>query len=448
MTHPGPAQQLAIASAYKNNCGFHSIAHRWMELSDPKRAELFNDLPIFRQIMDRFYAYYQLDEPHNFDDFMNIVKRFNHPYDRELLLGPVLRETLREDFGLSPEQRAELANGRSVPDDLLGRLANAMGANFSIIITSRPDVPLNYEIADPSWSIKLAYEGKIADDGKFVDDGHFSVFLENTDIDAHNRLMVVAERLNQGLSVQSSIDNLFRGQTIVGEPEQKAYIRGVVQRRANRTPRPASLSSDNSEQWESVVTVHNKPFKPALAKSPTTGPSLTATPRPTTVTPTDTTGTKATPNAPAQTHPPADPKQVRSAFMKRLKKVFPKNDWTYQENPKEINLDHKTEANRNIKIVELPEGMQFTASPGKVDDIANAAIAYHQALQENNEDVEFEINVSSEQEGINFLRQLKSGGLDLTAISAISFAGKQLKGDDATNWVRQHAAPSAPRPSP
>lgn len=161
----------AISSGLRNNCGLHSIAHTWLSLPVEKIHQLFATHPIFNRLMIKFYTYHELEGEPNLTDFLLMNNIFSHPWDRELIWGQVLRETLREmlfateageEFGV--EDLEDLLDDTYVGQDLLHVLTRKMGAMLTVCNPTQSQIdpimnllPENDEV--PSWEIHLYHLG-------------------------------------------------------------------------------------------------------------------------------------------------------------------------------------------------------------------------------------------------------------------------------------------------
>lgn len=96
----------AHTSGWGNNCGFNCIVHFICdELEKPgNEAEIkkIYESPENRAMLDKFFDYYRLNETgikkENFNilSLKKILQQYPHPLDREIILGPVLREYVGE----------------------------------------------------------------------------------------------------------------------------------------------------------------------------------------------------------------------------------------------------------------------------------------------------------------------------------------------------------------
>lgn len=132
-------QYHAKASGYRNNCGLHTIIHSWLNLSESQIIELARNYPIFDEIVNTFYEFYQLPEEPNLHNFLQMCRLFNHPLDREILLGQVFRRVLQNhiqeqirDGALVEMEIANVFDDEHIPDDLLCILTKQMGAALTI----------------------------------------------------------------------------------------------------------------------------------------------------------------------------------------------------------------------------------------------------------------------------------------------------------------------------
>jgi hypothetical protein len=132
-------QYHAKASGYRNNCGLHTIIHSWLNLTDHQIMELARNYPIFDEIVNTFYEFYQLPDEPNIHHFLQMCRFYNHPFDREILLGQVFRRVLQNhiqeqisDGALVEMEIANVFDDEHIPDDLLCILTKQMGAALTI----------------------------------------------------------------------------------------------------------------------------------------------------------------------------------------------------------------------------------------------------------------------------------------------------------------------------
>ncbi|MBI2792103.1 MAG: hypothetical protein HYX61_09100 [Gammaproteobacteria bacterium] len=132
-------QYHAKASGYRNNCGLHTVINTWLSLTERQIYELAQNYPIFDEIVNKFYEFYQLPGQPNLHNFLQICRLYNHPLDREILLGQVFRRVLQDniqqliaDRTLVAEEITNVYDDESIPDDLLSVLTKQMGAALTI----------------------------------------------------------------------------------------------------------------------------------------------------------------------------------------------------------------------------------------------------------------------------------------------------------------------------
>ncbi len=146
----------AISSGYANNCGFHSIAHLWMDLPDDVFVYLYENYPIFKVIHAQFNQEYGGGEP-TLEKLLKFKKlpALNNPFDRELIWGPILRKVLRTlasaeiervksietdemtdleqaQYFFGPKELEYLADGRCVDFRMLRLLTQEMGLDLTV----------------------------------------------------------------------------------------------------------------------------------------------------------------------------------------------------------------------------------------------------------------------------------------------------------------------------
>lgn len=162
----------AKSSPFYNNCGLHGIIHTWLSLPRKKQDTLFEFFPIFTKILERFYLNYDLPGTPDRDHFFKIMEVLKNPLDRELVLGPVMREILCDL--ILPEIEMETFETRVAQDcidnqiighDILAFLLQEMGANMNLynaVKSNREYVAvktLSKSPFDAIWEVKLQYQG-------------------------------------------------------------------------------------------------------------------------------------------------------------------------------------------------------------------------------------------------------------------------------------------------
>lgn len=164
---------LAVAGAYRSNCGLHCIAHTWWSLPEDKIRILFTKHPIFTTLMQEFYQYYNLPYEANINDFIKLNNILSHPFDREALWGPVLRRHLFnhlvnhvDEFGAQAWENVAVDN--YIPDDRLKLLTEQMGAQLivhdAVGQQYNPDIPSQRKTTylpfqNSNWQIEVFNNG-------------------------------------------------------------------------------------------------------------------------------------------------------------------------------------------------------------------------------------------------------------------------------------------------
>jgi hypothetical protein len=164
----------AFASNYSNNCGLHSIIHTLS--AQPLTLELeIRALPFFEMLRTEFFRYYQLF-PANTDKLALLDQRLSHPWDQEILWGPVYRNVLRQFT--DGNDAIELHQGGFIADETLALLCSALQANLVVYdqdemhMRSEHYQPvIRHDIRDAKWTVELVYAG-----------GHYNFILPNIDM--------------------------------------------------------------------------------------------------------------------------------------------------------------------------------------------------------------------------------------------------------------------------
>lgn len=198
------------AGAYRNNCGFHCLAHTCFNLSDEKFKELFKKNPIYTDLMIKFYQYYNLGDNYDVGKFRDLINQFSHPLDREIFSGQVFREFFRQQ---NPNDK--LKDGEEVPDDMLGKYANQLGASLNIVVDEKhPDFNLQFPAQQSLWKATLYHTPKGG--------GHYDFTYFHPDRE-------IAETLNRSHNEQFISDKLdSRGQRVSKSPTLLGYKPNIL----------------------------------------------------------------------------------------------------------------------------------------------------------------------------------------------------------------------------
>ncbi|MBI2792148.1 MAG: hypothetical protein HYX61_09325 [Gammaproteobacteria bacterium] len=162
---------LALASGYRNNCGLHSIMHLWLALPEETIIYLYVAEPIFKTIISKFNNDFGLGEP-DIEKFMRLMNFLNSPWDREILLGSVFRDTLREIVleeiakeHIHPDEMEYLVDNRMIQHNFLKLLTERMHAHLTVynqvVDLHEYELPI-YEYApkgDKLWQADLYFNG-------------------------------------------------------------------------------------------------------------------------------------------------------------------------------------------------------------------------------------------------------------------------------------------------
>lgn len=197
--------EKAIAGGEQNNCLFNSIAHCLFSLSKDK-LEQVSKRAEFGALSEIFTEYHRLDGWLCLDDFLEINKHFNSPYDLEVIWGPVLRQYALTLADIDEEDKEDISAGREVSDEVGRLIAHALGASFVLYSNqSEMNEPLiNESIEDAIFQITLCH----SENGG----GHFDFYYPN-DIQGelslkHNNAyenVIIEEELEDGIKI---IDNI------------------------------------------------------------------------------------------------------------------------------------------------------------------------------------------------------------------------------------------------
>lgn len=172
----------AIASGHKMNCSLHGIMHTWLAQKEATIRAQINQYPIFQELVRSCLERYGLPTEDSVNTFLDLMERFNHPRDREIILGPVLRNMLQDNVPLN--EIHEVIDDEEIPDDLLHHLTTQMGAKLVIHNTTefrsvQQSVEYLPQEGHYTWEVHLYHVG-----------GHYNFKLHtNGQCRAHNQKM-------------------------------------------------------------------------------------------------------------------------------------------------------------------------------------------------------------------------------------------------------------------
>lgn len=410
MAHSGPV--LATASGFKNNCGFHCIAHTMLALTDEQLVPLSQANPIYQTIAEKFYQRYDIQGAPTFEGMLRIVRSYPHPFDHEILLGPVLRETLLETIdNPTDDEREQLQDWHQVEDQTLAKLTKALGFDLYVI---------PQDLADPAFTLSFPV----------VENATSQFAIRLTHIGAHNESVngVQTQFGHYNFSFSDQQRNLIHNQNIqLNYGLDNEFIRNdaALFDLAFELDNFANLQRAVKSRADGILGPQTEPLFDV------TTPSLKATHEP-------------IPSKPMY-HPRADDKKIEDDFLQHLKEKFKDADWNYNLPTTGYNLENKVDPNRRLNMAKQPDGMVISAIPEAtaLEDIALAASAYKRALADNNEEIEFEMHVADEAECVQLLNSMRANQLDLGTISMIRVGGQELTEERRNELIAQ----SRPRSS-
>lgn len=135
-------QTLAKTTGMGNNCSFHCLTHFIAkELLDPRKSE--TDLsrvyqqPVYQALLRAVASYYNLPAVTP-TMFQNMLRNFQNPIDREIFLGPVLRQQFKELLKEPRIMRPQLASFTSEFTQDVAKYIKKQNLELEIKTTSEP----------------------------------------------------------------------------------------------------------------------------------------------------------------------------------------------------------------------------------------------------------------------------------------------------------------------
>jgi hypothetical protein len=262
---------LSTAGAFRNNCGLHCLAHLWMQrLSAMKQEDveaLVHDKPIYNAILNEANMHYKCNLK-NFSELLSLDSTFPHPLDREIFWGPVLRNTLIRM--LPKEEKGLLEDYKIIDEQLLAKLANAMGISLVFHIRIKNDkgeeeiVPLEpaYPGENELMIINLYHTQKGGGhyDFSFGDEFADTLFNSQFRVDADNRRHPIGGSwFNTAINTigvfdqDSLIRNQLHNQMYLANHNQDTYIEQAPLRKKIRLD-PDSTTYKGGKQPASIIT--------------------------------------------------------------------------------------------------------------------------------------------------------------------------------------------------
>ena len=123
---------------------------------------------------------------------------------------------------------------------------------------------------------------------------------------------------------------------------------------------------------------------------------------------------------------PTDPETgFPVAFIEQLSTLFPKDaDWIVEKVNGQIMA---TNGEKAVKMTLEQDYVSFSGRSNSIADIINAASAYSKVVDQ---DVEYELEVGSKEEALEFLSKLKGSNIALKAITDIKIDEIELTSDE------------------
>lgn len=421
-TGPSPSisHSIARASSFSNNCAFHCVALTWLNLPLEKIEALYQRYPIYKKIIRNFYEYYDLKGEPTLENFLKVVNGFTHPYDKEVLLGPVLRNVLQNEMMDKGKNANEIAIGKEVADDNLAILTQSMGAHLFVQTKQKyQDIPHQgeYTVDDPLWELRI-----------FHDKVHYNFTYANEGLNRqHNDLYEVDEYNALVPKKNADIKSLLQeAAKITGVKERNEAITRIVQAKYSELKPLASKRKD----FYSPLSTSRKMVGFAIDPKPEDTPVLIA----------------RTPLSPKKVKYSA--KQIEAMYEEKLKKVFPIESWEHQSNEHKIKITSKDVKNRKLLIKKNSDGVQFSGGKNIENEIAKAANAYKEVCEATRQKVVFQITAKDEEQAHAFLVTLQQNHFDISQISSIHCKGVDLKGESLESFTQRLIGQAMQQPGP
>lgn len=150
---------FATADAFRNNCALHCFAHTLFSLGDEKIKEIATtNAAAFSLLCEEFKRYYAIEEPIDLDFILQFNKTVTHPYEREIIWGPILRNVLVK---LQPEDLQQyVAKDTPIGIDPLTMLATAFGAKLEVNDEANKKHDYLLQEQQHIWTMKLYHSDK------------------------------------------------------------------------------------------------------------------------------------------------------------------------------------------------------------------------------------------------------------------------------------------------
>lgn len=407
---------VAKASGYQNNCAFHCVALSWLDLPPEKIEALYQAYPVYKQILKKFYEYYQLEEEPDLAQFLKMMQGFKHPYDKEILLGPVLRNVLQEIMVQEKLNPEEIALGKFVPDDRLALLTARMGASLRIHSDLRVGdvIPQEYyQVDDAQWSIEIYHENV-----------HYNFSYESEEKNRwHNKQYYVDTIYNKRLPQKSSTDHalLEDAAEVVGAKEQKAAILQVMRAKYD-------------EIKEQIPRKKASPFSPMASRN-VVGFAMDIKPQ------------ASLPELIVKVIPDTKAKAAKKsiiesdafnhAFEQKLKVAFSAEVWKLESTAERIKISSKSSPENKIHVTKISNGMKFSGTKNTQSEVARAANCFKEVCQDNHQKVTFQVSAQNEAQALVFLKNLQDSHFDIRQITAIHCQGTELKGESLESYTQK-----------
>ncbi len=145
---------FAIADAFRNNCALHCFAHTLFSLVDEKIKEIAAaNTAAFPLLYEEFKRYYAIEESVDLEFILCFNKTITHPYEREIIWGPVLRNVIVK---LQPEDLQQyVAKDVPIGIDPLTMLATAFGAKLEVNDEANKNHDYLPQEQQHIWTMKL-----------------------------------------------------------------------------------------------------------------------------------------------------------------------------------------------------------------------------------------------------------------------------------------------------
>jgi hypothetical protein len=199
------------ATAYGNNCAFHCLAETLFHLPDEK-LKIIAQFPAFQGICAAFKKRYKITEHVDLQFIKEFNAKIQHPYDFQLIWGPVLRDAFYteipkfEDLSMSIYRNEDKSwkPYQTVENDHLFKFVLALGGDLDITADSEYDrfsgstmrelLPNSYSSTPFFWNLELELERP----DKSAISGHYSFKISDKEAQTKRNNMLQSAPTDDG----------------------------------------------------------------------------------------------------------------------------------------------------------------------------------------------------------------------------------------------------------